>query len=91
VGDGDDDQQVESCSEHRDGGQQNVNENPFELRRLWFPAGIVEKWKAEFSSFWCLHRQRVVVEAAEFWECFDCRSLIDSGFIFPPTTAFSCF
>ena len=42
VGDGDDDQQVESCSEQRDAGQQNVNKQIFRVRKLWPRAGVVE-------------------------------------------------
>ena len=50
MGDRDDDQQVKSCSEQSDEGQQNVNQHGFKVRTYWPPAGAVEEmWKAEFS------------------------------------------
>ncbi len=53
VGDGDDDQQVESCSEKRDERQYNVNKQSIKVRRLRLPAGGVEElWKAEFRLFY---------------------------------------
>ena len=50
VGDRDDDQQVKSCSEQSDEGQQNVNQHGVKVRTYCLPAGAVEElWKAEFS------------------------------------------
>ena len=50
VGDRDDDQQVKSCSEQSDEGQQNVNQHGLKVRTYWLPAGAVEElWKAEVS------------------------------------------
>lgn len=56
VGDGDDEQQVESYSEHRDAEQQHVQKHGLSLRRRRPPAGAVEElWKAELGF---LHYQR---------------------------------
>lgn len=56
VGDGDEDQQVESRSEQRDGRQQNVSEHCLRVRLCVLLAGGVEElWKAEFSSLHSLH------------------------------------
>jgi len=65
VGDGDDDQQVESCSEHRDERQQSVNKDAIGLR---FPAGLVEEsWKAELSAFSRLHPGVRRLSSGSFW------------------------
>ncbi len=59
MGDGDDDEQVESHSEQRDEGQHNVNEQCFRPRRRGLSAGGVEElWKAELCSDLNLHLQR---------------------------------
>lgn len=61
VGDGDDDEQVERGSEHRDEEQQHVNQQRLRGRRCRPPARAVEElWEAEFSFF---HHQ--AGEAAE--------------------------
>ena len=61
----DDDHQVKSHSEQRDGGQQNVIQHCLKVRTHWLPAGGVEElWKAEFSSLPGLHH-RARGEAAE--------------------------
>lgn len=52
VGDGDDDEQVESGSEHRDEEQHDVNKHSLGVRTRRPPAGAVEELgEAEFSFF----------------------------------------
>ena len=59
MGDRDDDQQVKSCSEQSDEGQQNVNQHGLKVRTYWLPAGAVEELrKAEASLLQGLHHQR---------------------------------
>ncbi len=70
VGDWDDDEQVKSHSEQRDGGQHDVNEQCSRPRRCRLPAGGVEElWKAELCSVLNLHLQRAAALAAlaAFW------------------------
>ena len=56
VGDRDDDQQVESCSDQSDEGQQDVSEQGICLSWRSLPAGFVEElWKAEFIPLGSLH------------------------------------
>ena len=56
VGDGDDDQQVESHREQSDAGQEAVDE--LRVREQRPPAGGVDPGKAEFSLLQGLHVQR---------------------------------
>lgn len=52
MSDGDDDKYVESDSEQRDEGQQNVNKHSLTVWALWPAAGGVEKLReAEFIFF----------------------------------------
>ncbi len=78
MGDGDDDQQVESHSEQRDEGQHSVNQHSFSVWALWLPAGgVKELWKAKFTFFQGRHHQRKTMqgEATELWQLCDQTSL----------------
>ena len=55
VGDGEDDQQVKSNSDQRNGGQQNIYQHGLSVRMCGFLAGRVQVWKAESSSLQGLH------------------------------------
>ena len=66
VGDGDDDQQVKSHGDERNGGKQNINQQNCSLRVSRLLAGGVQVWNAEFRFLQCFHRQRG--KAAELWQ-----------------------
>lgn len=56
VGDRDDDQQVQSSSDHRDGREQDVSQHDLKVRSEGFLAGGVEELReAELSPVHSLH------------------------------------
>ena len=58
VGDGDDDQQVKSNSDHRNGREQNIYQHGLSVGAFGYLAGGVQLWKAESSSLQALHHHR---------------------------------
>lgn len=56
MGHWDDDQQVESSSDERDGWKHSVQKHRFGPVKCWFPTGTIkELWKTELSSILHLH------------------------------------